>query len=114
MEAILHSENESYTSGTHFNVYDISQTGIGLVIQKNIRKENNPMLNLSVRQSLEMQLRFEQSAQNKSILIKTSINVSRKVMSYNARSSFIGACFCRVSRFLRLSRHVSRDLLNTI
>ena len=97
-EATIRAENENYISGTHFSIYDISQTGIGVVIPKKIDNKNNPMLNLPLKQVLEIQLRLDQAeSQKRPILISTTFEITRKLMSYNEKNGFIGACFTKMT-----------------
>ena len=83
-----------YVSEKNFMVQDISVTGIGMLVPKTIGKRNNPLLKLEMGQEFKIQLRLKDvKSPNSEFKISTRVKITRKMMSYNAKSGFIGAIF---------------------
>ena len=98
VEATICSDDVSYASGTDFSVQDISVTGIGLLVPKKIGKRDNPMLRISVDDMCDIEVKLERAeSKERPHKISTAIKVSRKVISYNPLSGFIGAVFTDLS-----------------
>jgi len=83
-----------YVSKKDFTVQDISVTGIGMLVPKTIGKKNNPLLNIEMGQEFKIQLRLKDvKSPDSEFKISTRVKITRKMMSYNAKSGFIGAIF---------------------
>ena len=83
-----------YIAEKDFMVQDISVTGIGMRVPKTIEKKNNPVLNLEKGQEFEIQLRLKDvKSPDSEFKISTNVTIARKMMSYNAKSGFIGTRF---------------------
>ncbi len=83
-----------YVSEKDFMIQDISVTGIGMLVPKTIGKRNNPLLNLEMGKEFKIQLRLKDvKSPNSEFKISTRVKITRKMMSYNAKSGFIGAIF---------------------
>ena len=83
-----------YIAEKDFMVQDISVTGIGMRVPKTIGKKNNPLLNLEIGQEFKIQLRLKDvKSPDSEFKISTNVTIARKMMSYNAKSGFIGARF---------------------
>ena len=94
VEAAIQIDDTVYTSGIHFTVQDISVTSIGLRIPKKIGKKDNPLLNLPIRDTYDIDIKLEHVKSNeKHHRLNTRLEISRKVMSYHALSGVIGARF---------------------
>ena len=91
---IFNIDNALYVSEKDFKVHDISVTGIGMIVPKQIGKKNNPLLNLDTGQEFEIQLRLKDAAsQDSEFKISTCVKIARKMMSYNVKSGFLGLKF---------------------
>lgn len=94
VEGRLCHKDMTYESGTHFSVHDISVTGAGLLVPKKIGKRENPLLNVRLNDSMNLELTLIQAGEEKSAQkISTPVETVRKVMSFNAASGFIGVRF---------------------
>ena len=83
-----------YVSEKDFMVQDISVTGIGMLVPKTIGKKNNPLLNLEMGKEFKIQLRLKDvKSSDSEFKVSTRVKITRKMMSYNAKSGFIGAIF---------------------
>lgn len=94
VEGTLYYQDTTFESGKHFTVQDISVTGAGLLVPKNIGRKENPLLNVPLNKSMDLELTLTQVAEGKRPQkISTRIDTARKVMSFNASSGFIGVRF---------------------
>lgn len=83
-----------YASGKDFNVQDISVSGFGLLVPKQIGKRSNPLLNLDIGTEFDIQLMLKDSqSPDSEFKISTGIKIARKMMSFNVKSGFLGAKF---------------------
>jgi c-di-GMP-binding flagellar brake protein YcgR len=84
----------TYDSKKHFRVQDISVTGIGLSIPKELGEQKNPAMAFSVGDNLDIELTLEQvGLKEQTILLRGGIQIARKAESCNVNSGFIGARF---------------------
>ena len=94
VEATICSDAVTYASGTYFSVQDISVTGIGLIVPKKVDKRDNPLLKVPVGDIFDIEMKLGRGeSKEPPHEISTSIEVRRKVLSYNELSGFIGARF---------------------
>ncbi len=94
VEAVIHKEDTTYESGIWFTVQDISVTGIGLQVPKMIGKKENPLLNIPMKARLDIRITLETAdLKEKPYQISTEIEITRKMMSYNVKSGFLGGRF---------------------
>jgi hypothetical protein len=94
VEGKLSYNNTTYESGTHFTVQDLSVTGVGLLVPKQIGKRENPLLNVLLNESMDVQLTLTQTGEGKQPQkILTTVETARKIMSFNVVSGFIGIRF---------------------
>ena len=88
-----------YVSDKDFSIRDISVTGIGFLVPKSVRKENNALLDISMGETYDVELQLkEANVDEKGFKISTSIEIARKVMSFNDKSGFIGARFMEIKQ----------------
>jgi c-di-GMP-binding flagellar brake protein YcgR len=93
----IHVDDAIFVSGKSFSIRDISVTGIGLLVPKKIGKKENTLLDVSVGQTYDLELQLkEANVDEKRFKISTSIEIARKVMSFNDRSGFIGGRFTKI------------------
>ena len=94
----IHIDDNIYSSDKAFSVRDISVTGIGFLVPKIIAKKENELLNIAVGKTYDAQLVLkEANVDEKGFKISTSIEIARKVMSFNEKCGFIGARFVEVN-----------------
>ena len=94
VEGALRYKDRTYESGVHFTVQDISVTGAGLLLPKRMGKKENPLLNVPLNESIDVELTLTQAAEGKRPQkISISSQVARKVMSFNVASGFMGVRF---------------------
>ena len=83
--------NEIFYSGRHFKFYDISITGIGILIPKKIMKERNPLLDLKTDSHGKIGILLKSGEKGETVsTIDCSIKVVRTNMDYNPLSGFAG------------------------
>ena len=94
VEGRLLYQDDLYESGRHFTVQDISVTGAGLLIPKQVGKKENSLLNVPLNASFDIELTLTQAAAGKPPQkISTPVEMARKVMTLNAANGFIGIRF---------------------
>jgi hypothetical protein len=94
VEGRLYFKGTPFESGNLFTVQDVSVTGGGLLVPKKIGKKENPVLKIPLNESMKMDFTLIQAdTQKKPLKFTTTIETTRKVMSYNAANAFIGVRF---------------------
>jgi c-di-GMP-binding flagellar brake protein YcgR len=94
VQAVIQKDDTAYESGSWFTVQDISVTGIGLQVPKMIGKKENPLLNIPMNTRLDIRITLEtDDSKGQPYQISTEIGITRKVMSYNVKSGFLGGRF---------------------
>lgn len=90
---MVYKGNEFY-SGIHFKVFNISISGIGLLIPKKIKKSINPLLDIAKNSYAKMGLLLRSTEEAEEITtIECEMLVVRKNTEYNKISGFAGFSF---------------------
>jgi hypothetical protein len=98
--------DEMYYSGRHFKFYDISITGIGILIPKKILKERNPLLDLKTNSHANIGILLKTGGREDSAsTIECEIKVIRTNMEFNLLSGFAGCSLLNMT-------HENEETLN--
>lgn len=87
-------EGKEFYSGVHFKVFDISISGIGFLIPKKIKKNRNPLLDISKNSPANVGLLLKSTEDKEEILtLESEIFIVRTNIEHNERSGFAGVSF---------------------
>ena len=93
MGKLIYKGKEFY-SGTHFKVFNISISGMGILIPKKINKIWNPLLNIKKNSPAKAGLLFKSSDETESIsTMECDVLIVRANPDYNEMSGFVGMSF---------------------
>lgn len=83
-----------YYSGTHFKIFDISLTGMGVLIPKRIKKTANPLLNISKKAKIKTGLLLKGTEEKEVIYtIETDLKIIRVNPNYSEKNIYVGLKF---------------------
>ena len=93
MGKLIYKGKEFY-SGTHFKIFNISISGMGLLIPKKINKTRNPMLSINKRAIAKAGLLLKSSDETESIIaIECDVLIVRLNPDFNEMSGHAGILF---------------------
>lgn len=93
----LFYHGKEFYSGIHFKIYNVSVSGIGLLIPKKIKKDRNPLLDIETNKTGKIGLLLKKTGKSDDIItIESDIKVVRSNSNFNAMSGFAGLTFAEL------------------
>jgi c-di-GMP-binding flagellar brake protein YcgR len=90
-------KNQEYVSGKHFKIFDISLTGIGILIPNNLDRRQNPMIELEPNESGKIGIIMKGPGPEKEVpdikKIFNKLKIVRINKKFNQRYILIGCQF---------------------
>lgn len=92
-------KGEEFYSGTHFKVFNISVSGLGLLIPRKINKLRNPLLEIPKGSDLKIGLLLRSTeAEEEITTLESKIHTVRQNTNYNKINGFAGFSFHNLSQ----------------